>query len=103
MEHIVQFAIGIDDDAIISRIEEYATKTIASELKQGVADKMFKRYDYYSGHADPKRDPLSQQSLALISEFLNEHRDVIVQKAADALATKMMASRTVRDKLKENI
>lgn len=103
MEHIVQFAVGIDDNAIVNKIEEYATKTITSELKQGIADKMFERRDCFGKHANPDRDPLSQQSLALISEFLNEHRDVIIQKAADALATKMMSSRTVRDKLKESL
>ena len=36
MEHIVQFAIGIDDEAIVKRIEENAEKTITKDLRYKV-------------------------------------------------------------------
>lgn len=32
MEHIVQFAIGIDDKAIQNRIEEYAYKDVLDKI-----------------------------------------------------------------------
>lgn len=50
MEHIVQFAIGIDDDAIRERIVANAEKEIIKDLKQDVANKLFEAY-YYNGNA----------------------------------------------------
>lgn len=99
MEHIVQFAVGIDDDAIIKKIEEYAVKTITTELKQSVADKIFEPAYYTSRYANPISDPLSKFSAGIVSQFLDENRDVILEKAAVMLADKMFKSKTVREKM----
>ena len=41
MEHFLQFAISIDDDAIVKRIEENAEKNITEELKKKVMKLLF--------------------------------------------------------------
>lgn len=97
MEHIVQFAVGIDDDAIVKKIEEYAVKTITTELKQNVADKIFEPY-YTSRRANPVSDPLSKFSANIVGQFLDENKEVILEKAAAMLADKMYRSKTVREK-----
>ena len=33
MEHIVQFAVGIDDEAITNRVSEHAEKEIIKDLR----------------------------------------------------------------------
>lgn len=38
MEHIVQFAIGIDDKAIRNRIEEYAYKDVLDKIAKETMD-----------------------------------------------------------------
>ena len=38
MEHIVQFAIGIDDKAIQNRIEEYAYKDVLDKIVKETMD-----------------------------------------------------------------
>ena len=48
MEHIVQFAIGIDDEAIRKRIAESAEKQIVASIKEDVESILF-NYEYYSG------------------------------------------------------
>lgn len=38
MEHIVQFGIGIDDNAIRSRIEKYAYNDVLDKISQETMD-----------------------------------------------------------------
>lgn len=99
MEHIVQFAVGIDDDAIVKKIEEYAVKTITTELKQSVANKMFEPAYYASKNANPDSDPLSRFSANIVGQFLDENKKNILEKAAAMLADKMYKSKTVREKM----
>lgn len=89
MEHIVQFAVSIDDIAIANKVEEHAEKEIITHIKQQVANKLFESR-YYNCNADPKTDELSSFSKDLIDEFLAEHEDEIVSKAAEYLAAKVI-------------
>jgi hypothetical protein len=88
MEHIVQFAIGIDDDAIRERIVANAEKEIIKDLKQDVANKLFEAY-YYNGNANPKKDPLSDYAKGIVEKFLEQHQEEILNKAAVHLADKL--------------
>ena len=48
MEHIVQFAIGIDDKAIQNRIEEYAYTDVLDKLAKNAVDSVFAHTNAYS-------------------------------------------------------
>lgn len=48
MEHIVQFAIGIDDKAIKERIEEYAYRDVLDKLTKEATDTVFAHTSAYS-------------------------------------------------------
>ena len=76
MEHIVQFAIGIDDDAIVKKVSEHAEKEIIKNLEQQVANKIFQAY-YYSQNADPKHDKLSSFSERIVLNFLEENKEAL--------------------------
>ena len=41
MEHIVQFAISIDDDTITKRVEERAEKVIIDDIRKKVENAFF--------------------------------------------------------------
>lgn len=99
MEHIVQFAVGIDDDAIVKRIEKYATEQITTELKQQVANKLFASYNYYRRNANPETDPLSDYAISLFKDFIEDHKEEIIEKVVNMLSSKMMKSRTVQSKI----
>lgn len=88
MEHIVQFAVSIDDNAIVQHVTEHAEKEIIKDLKQQVANKIFKAY-YYRTNADPEKDPLSEFAKDIICNMLEEHKDTITTKAAEILADRL--------------
>ena len=85
MEHIVQFAVGIDDEAIKKKIEEHAVEHIEKELKRDIANKIF-RSNYYKGNADPTLSPLSEFSAEIVKDVMATYKDEIIQRAAELLA-----------------
>lgn len=86
MEHIVQFAIGIDDNAIREKVEANAEKEIIKSIKQDVANKLF---NSWYRNANPEKDPLSEFSKGIIEKFLEQHQEEILEKAAVHLADKL--------------
>ena len=99
MEHIVQFAIGIDDDGIRERITEQAEKQIIKNIEQSVRNKLFDA-PYYGRNADEK-SPLSDYSKRLIETFLEKHKDEILEKAAAHLAGKLVRTKATKSLLEE--
>lgn len=99
MEHIVQFAIGIDDYGIKKRITEQAEKQIIQNIEQAIRDKLFQS-SYYGGHANEK-SPLSAYSERLIESFLEKHKDEILEKTAIHLAGKLARTKAGKALLEE--
>ena len=102
MEHVIQFAVGIDDDRIVNLVEANASKQIIGELKQQVANRIFSA-NYYCKNADPSRDQLSEASVQIVSDFLEANKDTIVERASEILADKMFKSKTIREKIKDSL
>jgi hypothetical protein len=102
MEHVIQFAVGIDDDRIVNLVEANASKQIIGELKQQVANRIFSA-NYYDKNADPSRDQLSEASVKIVSDFLKDNKDNIVERASEILADKMFKSKTIREKIKDSV
>ena len=99
MEHIVQFAIGLDDDAIRKELESNAVKQIEKDLKQELIDKIFDRGSgyYQTRHANPKEDPLTTWARNIVSETVLTYKDQIIERAAEYLAESMKRSKAVRE------
>ncbi len=95
MEHIVQFGINIDDEAIKRTIMESGVKTIEAQIKQEIINKVFTAYRY--GNANPASDPISTWAQNLVADTLAENRDAIISQAAAILADKMGRSVKVRE------
>lgn len=73
MEHIVQFAIGIDDKAIQNRIEEYAYRDVLDKLAKNAMDSVFAHTNAYS--RDIMWKALMEDAL---QSFLEERKDEII-------------------------
>lgn len=104
MEHIVQFAIGIDDNAIVKKVSENAEKEIINDLKQQVANRIFESRSYYNKNVDPKTDPLSYFAKELVSSVIEDNKDAIIEKAAKHLADRLANTKKgkeILDNLKE--
>lgn len=95
MEHIMQFAVSIDDNAIAKRVEETARVEIVGNLQQLVASKLFTKEIKYGGtsftggYANPYQNKLTDFATDLVRDFLESHKDEIIQAAGKELAEKL--------------
>ena len=94
MEHIVQFAIGIDDAAIKKRIMETAENQIIDTIRRKIERELFEvRYGSISN--------LRQVALSMVEEWLNDHKSEIIDKAAEHLADKLSRTKAAKEMLAE--
>ena len=92
MEHIVQFAIGIDDKAIQNRIEECAYTDVLNKLTKNAVDSVFSHSSAYS------RELLWEKLLDdALQSFLEERKDEIIDKAANMLADRFQRTKKYRE------
>lgn len=97
MEHIVQFAIGIDDQAIAKKIEENAEKAITKNLQDKVTRAMFGKY-YYTDGTDEKI--LSAYVKDIFDKWVEKHKDEIIDASAKYLAEKLVRTKAGKEALK---
>ena len=98
MEHIVQFAIGIDDKAIQNRIEEYAYRDVLDKLAKNAVDSVFAHTSAYSRENMWKT--LMEDALR---SFLEERKDEIIDKAANMLADRFQRTKKYREAMGDAI
>lgn len=92
MEHIVQFAIGIDDKAIQNRIEEHAYTDVLNKLAKEATDTVFVHTNAYS------RDIMWKNLMEdALQRFLEERKDEIIDKAANTLADRFQRTKKYRE------
>ncbi len=97
MEHIVQFAIGIDDEAITKKIQENAEKIITQNIQQRVERCIFGTD--YRGNPENR---LNYSAETMFMKWLDSHKDEIIQYASNALADKMIRTKAVKTAI-ENV
>lgn len=95
MEHIIQFGVTIDDDAMKKLIEEKAAQKVADKIYGEVTSSLPKRFGRIDGDT-------------LISRYLDEElfqneeiRKQLIDTAADILASKTLRSKAWRQKRDE--
>lgn len=98
MEHIVQFAVRIDDEAIEKRIIENAERNITNDIKQNIYNKIFEANIFnYSKNANPKIDPLSRFSMNILDDFISENKEAIIDCAGKYLAEKLARTKAGKE------
>lgn len=90
MEHIVQFAIGIDDEAIRKRIEQTAEMQIVDSIKEDISERIFRK--------DRWDDQTQLQAWVkdIVIEAVLEHKDDIIREAASQLCEYMKRTKAVK-------
>ena len=94
MEHIVQFAIGIDDEAIKERIEATAEKQIRQNIERQIRNSLFEAR-YYGADADEK-SRMNSVALRIVETFLEKHKDELLEKASEHLAEKLARTKAAK-------
>lgn len=91
MEHIVQFAIGIDDEAIRKRIEQTAEKQIVYSIREDISDKIFRKSNW--------KDEICLQNWVqgIVMDAVLEHKDDIIREAASQLCEYMKRTKAVKE------
>lgn len=98
MEHIVQFAIGIDDEGIKKAVTENAEKTIIKELSEEVKRILFKKdFSYKNGLSLGPTQYMDEK----IGAILDENREAIIEAAAEKLADKLSRTKKAKEMLGE--
>ena len=91
MEHIVQFAIGIDDEAIRKRIEASAENQIIDSIKSDVTDQIFRKSNWKN------ETQLHSWVKDIVVEAIPEHKDDIIKSAAMELCEYMKRTKAVKE------
>ena len=94
MEHIVQFGIGIDDEAIRKRVVNTAEKVIIEDLKKQVACILFETKGWSK---EPDTSAVSWWTQVQFNSFLSENKDAIIEAAGKHLADKLSRTKAVKD------
>ena len=93
MEHIVQFAIGMDDEAIQKRIEENAYQDALKSITKQVWDAVFPEYlaPYSRGEKE------KELAFEAVSRFMEKHQDEIIDKTANRLVERFSRTKKFRE------
>ena len=94
MEHIVQFAISIDDRTIEDRIKKSAEKQIIDAIQKKVEDELF---EIHYGHRVGCADWVKRK----VDDFLENNRNEILDRAAAQLAERLLRSKAGKDLLRK--
>lgn len=91
MEHIIQFGITIDDDAIKKNIEKNAVDKLVTDIKKEVRDEIFVGSGWNKG--------LSYKVQEIIKDALAEYKDEIIKEATAELVDTMKRSKKYKEAL----
>ena len=96
MEHIVQFAIGIDDNAIKKRVEENAYNDIVEKLIKEAKNSL-PRSKSFAGNSVNWRFVVDDR----LDYFLEKNRDDIIDAAAEKLCESFKRTKAYKEKMTE--
>lgn len=112
-EHILNFAIGLDDDAIIKTVQETAVKKITDDLEKGVIEHLFSTRYYnskpyetnrYDGKLTVSRDAsLQEWARDLMVKTTDKYRSEIIERVSVEVATKLCRSQKFKDSVLNKI
>lgn len=92
MEHIVQFGITIDDEAIKKRIEANALDQVVSKFVAEMKANLPKKY----GQID-----WSRTAYEAVQEFICDHKSEIIEEAKIALIENVKRTKAYREAVAE--
>ena len=99
MEHVVQFGICIDDERVRAAIEKSAEDKVTKDITQQVMNRMFDA-GYY-GREAKSTDPLKDWVIKQFDSFLEQHREVILDRAAERLADRLSRTKAAKEMLSQ--
>lgn len=96
MEHIVQFGISIDDNAIKNTVLRNVQSQVTGDIIREVKDTAMGKAVYDKSEW---KKFLDSEVTKLVESHIDEMREDIIDRAAAKLADKLSRSKAIRDKL----
>ena len=97
MEHIIQFAVSIDDEAIKSSIEKRAIEKLSDELLDGVKKSFGVRTSWRGdNYADSQIMNIVTDT---VKKICKDHEDEIVANATKIAAEKLTRTKSFKEKV----
>jgi hypothetical protein len=94
MNHILQFAIDIDDATIVKSIEKNAEEQIINKIGKEVEERIYeRRYGSWHGNSYINKSPLDRMIKEEINKIIDENRDYILREASRQLADRLFRSK----------
>lgn len=97
MEHIVQFAISIDDQTIQKRLEENGYNDILDKIMEEINHDDKLPGVYYGGTKGKVN--WSQMAFMSVDRLVDEHKDEIIEAAAEKLAESYKRTKAYKEKM----
>ena len=86
MEHIVQFGVSIDDYEIQKQVENSCVEAVKKNMMSC----------FFDAYSNPKF-----ATEEIIKDWLNDHKDEVIQRSAEIIVEKMYKSTKVRQSIIE--
>lgn len=93
-EHILQFAVSIDEDRIVKMVEDRAVQAAVNDIHKVVKEKNESRGYYKQSYVDKVIEDK-------VKNLIKENQEVIIEKAATKLAEKLVRTKVVKEKVAE--
>ena len=90
MEHIVQFAISVDDERIKQLVEANAVNIVLNDLKQEVVSHIISKY----GGLKPGAEKI-------VKDIVVDYREEIIDNAVDIVCRSIKCSKKYREALEQ--
>lgn len=92
MEHILQFGINIDDEAIKKSVAKNAEKSITESIQNKVEKEIFRRKGW--GADDVEFTRWAEQ---IVIGYLTRHKEEIIHEAAKMLSDRLLRTKAVKE------
>ena len=100
MEHIIQFGVNIDDDAIRRTIENNIQRKVEENILEDVKRKITGTSTYSTWAYDERlRDLISNATV----KFLEENKEEIIENTSNKLVDRLVKTKAVKEMVNSTI
>lgn len=100
MEHIVQFGVNIDDDAIRRTIENNIQKKVEDAILQDVKESITGSKNYSSWAYKDRMEKLISEAT---TQFLEDYKEEIIEKTSIKLVERLAKTKAVKEMVDSTI
>ena len=95
----VPVVIGVDEEKIAKEVEKDAKNQVIKAIQEQIMEVMFEKPYWSSEHVSD--EPLREMVKDEIRKFMVDKENIIIDKAAELLAYRLVRTKKVREKVDE--